>query len=620
MENIAKLKSYRSFRIPVKSSDKVYLNLVRYDGVGLSDEHIKWELQNVSLTGVAFQTSTKFELDSILEIELKYKRYHFEASAKIIRITPIFNEFSEIESYQYGVEFFTQDQENCRDFISHFISGFSTKRLKKHLINLLINESRINTFTDGQKLSLSMNLFTDMKQFKGMDNFLKMIFSECCRIANSEQGNIFILSKHRNKLFKMNLDDQSKTDFCNLEREDFMNEVLSKKRYKVVKSLGHLSLDTFPSSTISAEGVEFKHALYFPMTDTQGKVYGVFEFINFKSSKGYTDKDLGTIEMFSNIFTMCYEGLDKGEFVRHLVDDFDNRNKSQLIGDSEGIDKISEFIQSSKGDQSNILIEGNHGVGKIHVAKNIHEQSKSSNMSFGQIHCEGISTSSDLSLILLGDKEKVGRLELYSGGTILLHEPTFLSLDIQRQLNTELLKRSDIRIIATSIHSLNELVDSGEFDQGLFETISKNYFYVDDLKNRIEDIPLLINYFLDYYCSMYGLPSKRVCPKVMNVFSRYDWPGNVAELQRTIERFVNYYPYIRFLDELPQKEFPIIGHFARQISLFKNNRELVENLDMDLLKDKFIERYCSDHNLSRAEFFKKFPDDNKVGLDKDMAS
>ena len=620
MENIAKLKSYRSFRIPVKSSDKVYLNLVRYEGVGLSDEHVKWELQNVSLTGVAFQTSTKFEHGSVLEIELNYKRFHFEASAKIIRITPIFNEFSEIESYLYGVEYFTQDQDNCRDFISHFISGFSSRRLKKHLINLLINESKINTFTDGQKLSLSMNLFTDMKQFRGMDNFLTMIFSECCRIANSEQGNVYLLSKRRDKLLKLDLTDNSRSEFCELDSEYIMNEVLSKKRYKVVKSLGHLSLDTFPSSTISKEGTEFKHALFFPMLDTQGKVFGVFEFINFKSDKGYTDKDLGTIEIFSNIFTMCYENLDKGEFVKHLVDDFDLRAKSRLVGNSEGIDKISEFIQSSSSDKTNILIEGNHGVGKIHVAKNIHEQSETSNMSFGQIHCEGISSLSELNLILIGDSDKVGRLELYSGGTILIHEPTLLSLELQRKLSEELQSRSDIRIIATTIHSLKELVSSGGFDQHLYETISSNYFYVEDLKNRKDDIPLLINYFLDYYCSLYGLPSKRVCTKVMNVFSDYGWPGNVAELQRTIERFVNYYPYIRFLDELPQKEFPIIGHFARQSGIIKDNMELLEKVDKSLLKQKLIERYCETNKLSESEFFEKFPDTLDQEEQKDIAS
>lgn len=620
MENIAKLKSYRSFRIPVKNSDKVYLNLVRYDGVGLSDEHIKWELQNVSLTGVAFQTSTKFELDSVLEVELKYKSFHFEASAKIIRVTPVFNEFSEIESYQYGVEFFTQDQDNCRDFISHFISGFSTKRLKKHLISLLINESAINTFTDGQKLSLCMNLFTDMKQFKGMESFLTMIFSECCRIANSEQGNVYLLSKRRDKLLKLDLADNSREEFCSLDSEYLMNEVLSKKRYKVVKSLGHLSLDTFPSNTINSEGIEFKHALFFPMLDTQGKVFGIFEFINFKSEKGYTDKDLGIIEIFSNIFTMCYENLDKGELVKHLVDDFDLRNGPRLVGNSQGIDKISEFIQGSKSDKSNILIEGNHGVGKIHVAKNIHDQSEVSNMSFGQIHCEGITSLSELSLILNGDFEKVGRLELYSGGTILIHEPTLLSVELQEQLNIDLLKRSDIRIIATSIHSLEELVKSEEFSRDLFETISANYFYVEDLKNRKEDIPLLINYFLDYYCSLYGLPAKRVCDNVMNVFSDYTWPGNVAELQRTIERFVNYYPYIRFLDELPQKEFPIIGLFARQSGILKDNKELLVDVDKGLLKEKLIQRYCETHQISNDQFYELFPNNTKRDEQKDIAS
>ncbi|WP_127715967.1 sigma 54-interacting transcriptional regulator [Halobacteriovorax sp. HLS] len=607
MENIAKLKSYRSFRIPVKSTDNIYLSLMKCDGILLSDEHVKWELQNVSLTGVAFQSSAKFDESAVLEIELKYKRFRFNASAKIIRITPLYNEFSEIVNYLYGVEFFTQDQENGRDFISHFISGFSSKRLKRHLINLLINESNINTFSDGQKLALSMNLFQDMKQFKGMESFLSMIFNECCRISNSECANIFILNKKRDKLLKLDISDNSRREFCSLEGQDLINEVLSKKRYKIIRTSGHLSLRTFPSLAVDSKGQDFKHALFFPMLDSQKNVCGFFEFINFQSERGYTDRDLGVIEIFSSIFTMCYENLDKSEYVDHLVENFEFTNNGEIVATQKNGDKISEFIESTKSSRDNILIQGSHGVGKIHLAKKIHEQSDSANMSFGQIHCESIG-SNDIRLLLLGDDENVGRLELYSGGTLLIHEPTKLSLENQKVLREELSKREDIRIIVTTVFNLEKLSLAGEFDTPLLDIISVNDFFLEDLKERKSDIPYLINHFLDLYCHNYGLPAKRVSPQVMEVLKNYTWPGNVGELERTVERLVNYYPYIRFIDELPQKEFPVIGQYARQFGLFRDLEIDFSKVDNDKLKSVIISRFCDSHGLTESEFLELYPE------------
>ena len=608
MENISKLKSYRSFRIPVKPTDKVYLNLVKCDGVGLSDEHVKWELQNVSLTGVAFQTGAKFDEDSILEIELKYKRFHFVASAKVIRITPVYNDFGETESFQYGVEFFVQDQDNGRDFISQFISDFSTKRLKKHLINLLINESNINTFSNGQKLSLSLSLFTDMKQFKGMDSFLKMIFNECCRLSSSEIGNVYLLNEEKEQLFKIDLSDNSQRKYCTLKNNTIVNELFSKKRYKILKSSNGISLQTFPSTSVDEHGEEFKQALLFPMIDSQGRVYGLFEFITFSSPRGFTDKHLGVIEVFSNIFTMCYERLDKGDYVHHLMDKIDHFDGVELVGQSSGISSAEEFITLSKDSRDNILIEGDHGVGKIHIAKNIHEKSKDSKMAFGQIDCHNPYTEQEFKILLKGDEESVGRLELYSGGTVLIHDPSLLSLANQEILQEELSKRTDIRIITTSTCSLSQLSEVGKFNSTLLEIMSVTYYKVDVLNDRKEDIPYLVNHFLDQSCLKYGLPSKRVCPNVMEVFKEYEWPGNIAELQLTIERFVQYYPYIRFLDELPQKEFPIIGQHARQKGLYIKAKESVLVADKTIILDKLISRFCEQNSLTRDEFDRLYPD------------
>lgn len=608
MENIVKLKSYRSFRIPVNSTDKIYMSILKSDGLAINDEDMKWNITNVSLSGIAFQSGVEFKYGSILEIELRYKSFIFHACSKVARAKPVYNVFGEVESYQYGVEFFTGDQENGREFISHFISSFSTKRLKKHLINLLINESRINTFTDGQKLSLSLSLYTDMKQFKGMDSFLKMIFIECCRTCKSDVGNVFILNDGRDKLYKLNLEDLTKERFCSLNDQYMINELLSSRKYKTVKSIGHLSLETFPSVSVNSKGEEFRHALFFPLQDSQGKTYGFFEFINFDASKSYTEGDLSTIELFSSIFTMCYGQLDKSEFVNHLDDSVDYRDSSVLVGRSKGIDVVQEFVQDQGNHVENVLIEGRHGVGKIHIAKNIHENSSTSKMAIGTIHCNQIVSNSEFSLSLYGDSEHVGKLELYSGGTIILHEPSLLKLEDQRTLLGALKERPDIRVISTSTDCLKDKCEEQLFDEELYTILCNNYFFVPDLVDRKEDIPYLVNHFLDLFCSKYGVPSKRISSHVTDIFLNYSWPGNIQELKTTIERLVNYYPYVRFLDELPQKEFPIIGEYPRQAGIYdeiiKGNREEV---NQDELLESLIVNFCEANKITREEFDRLYP-------------
>ncbi|OUR97211.1 hypothetical protein A9Q84_12865 [Halobacteriovorax marinus] len=612
MDNIVKLKSYRSFRIPVEPTDKISMVILKSDGQALDDKEIKWDITNVSLSGIAFESGIEITYGSILELELSYKSFVFQASSKVTRAHPIFNVFGEVESYQYGIEFFTGDQESGRDFISHFISSFSTKRLKKHLINLLINESRINTFTDGQKLSLSLSLFTDMKQFKGMESFLKTIFLECCRSCKSDVANVFILNDSRDSLYKLNLDDLSKEKICTLNDQAMINELLTTKRFKTVKSIGHLSLETFPTVSVNEKGEEFRHALFFPLEDSQGKTFGFFEFINFDADKSYTEADLSTIELFSNIFTMCYGNLDKSEFVNYLDDGIKYRNSSELIGKSKSIDVVQEFIQDQGDHGENVLIEGRHGVGKIHIAKNIHDNSATNKMAIGTIHCNEIESSSEFTLSIYGDSDHVGKLELYSGGTLILHEPSLLKKEDQETLLKALKDRTDIRVITTSTFSLEEICQEGSFNSELYEVLSKNYFFVPNLIDRKEDIPYLVNHFLDLLCLSYGLPSKRISSHVMDIFTNYNWPGNIQELRTTIERLVNYYPYVRFLDELPQKEFPIIGEYPRQAGIyddiFSDNEEVI---NQTTLLEELIVNFCSANKLTREEFDRLYPSNEK---------
>lgn len=618
MNNIVKLKSYRSFRIPVADGDKIHMNIIKYNGNLVNYDSNSWKLTNVSLSGVAFESGMNFEKDGILELEFKFKGHHFHVSSKVARFIPKYNVFGEVESYLYGIEFFTEDQDNGKEFISSFISSFSTRRLKKHLISLLINESRINTFTDGQKLSLSLSLFLDMKQFKGISDFLKMIFKESCRFSKSEVGKIFLLNRKRDYLYTYDIDKEEFHKYSSLENQNLANEILTKKSFKIIRSSGDLNLDNFPSMPLNKTGDDYSSALYFPVLDSQGKACGFFEFINFDKSKSYSERDLSVIELFSNIFTLCFGDLDKTEFVSHLEDNIGYIDNSVIIGRSKGMDNVNEFIHGQGSHVENVLIEGSHGVGKIHIGKSIHHSSARSKMPVGALFCESIIDEKDLEVQLMGDLDHVGKIELYSGGSLIIHEPSELSIGCQKLLYKILKNREDIRLITTSTSSLLKICEKDKFNKDLYSFLSENYFHVPDLKDRREDIPLLVNHFLDLLCSQYGLPSKRVSTFVMDTFENYSWPGNIEELKVTTERLINYYPYLRFLDDLPQKEFPIIGEYPRQSGIVYNIlKDATHELDIALIKEGVIASYCEAQGITREEYDESYSDiDETVTLRK----
>lgn len=619
MNNIVKLKSYRSFRIPVDEGDKISMEIIKYNSKNFGHESSAWKLSDVSLSGVAFKSSLNFDIDGILELEFKFKGHTFHVCSKVARAIPSYNVFGEVESYLYGVEFFTEDQDNGKEFISSFISSFSTKRLKKHLISLLINESRINTFTFGQKLSLSLSLFQDMKQFKGVGDFLKVIFEESCRFSNSDIANVYLLNMKKDALYSYNMEKEEFQKFTSLENQTLANDILADKAFKIIRSSGKLNLEAFPSLAMNKQGEDYSSALYFPVLDSQGKCCGFFEFISFKKSKSFNEKDLSAIELFSNIFTLCFGDLDKTEFVSHLEDNIGYIDTSKLVGRTRVTDLVDEFIHGQGSHSENVLIEGSQGVGKIHIGKSIHHSSSTSKMPIGTIFCETISGVEDLTLQLQGDDEHVGKLELYSGGSLILHEPSTLSKQCQDSLLEILDKRRDIRVITTSTNSLSSECEHSNFNKELYEFLSSNYLFLPDLKDRKEDIPCLVNHFLDLLCSQYGLPSKRISRYVMETFEEYSWPGNIEELKVTVERLINLYPYLRFLDELPQKEFPIIGEYPRQSGVIhKIMSEVTKDINLSVVKEGVIEKYCLAHGISREEYnalygeSKAIPDSGKL--------
>lgn len=256
--------------------------------------------------------------------------------------------------------------------------------------------------------------------------------------------------------------------------------------------------------------------------------------------------------------------------LKHQIDD--KYSFESIVGKSAVMKEVFELIRRASPSDSTILISGESGTGKELVARAIHYNSSRSDAPFIKMNCaalpEGLIESE-----LFGHEKGAftgairstrGRFETADGGTLLLDEIS----EIPPQLQAKLLRvlqekeferigsgqtiRVDVRVIATSNRDLKSEVAGGSFRDDLFYRLNVIPIDIPPLRQRLEDIPLLAEYFLDIYCGKIGLPTKKLSEKASQVLISYSWPGNVRELENLIERAV----VISKNQELKPGDFP----------------------------------------------------------------
>ena len=228
----------------------------------------------------------------------------------------------------------------------------------------------------------------------------------------------------------------------------------------------------------------------------------------------------------------------------------------RLIGKSSAMQKVYEQIISAAGSRANVIIYGESGTGKELVAKEIHDMSERRGNEFVTVHCGAIPESlleSEFFGHLKGAFtgayiDKHGYLDLANRGTLFLDEVGELGLNIQVKLlraiegggytpvGSSKVKQSDIRIIAATNRDLMEQVNRKAVRPDFFYRIHVLPVTLPPLRERKEDIPLLVEHFVGLYRKDDG--PFRLPEKVMEAFYGYDWPGNVRELQNAIQRYL----------------------------------------------------------------------------------
>lgn len=266
----------------------------------------------------------------------------------------------------------------------------------------------------------------------------------------------------------------------------------------------------------------------------------------------YDDKDriIGAIDFFRK-----YENeSNEKNTINSPLYQFEN-----ILGNSNSIKETIKMAQLYANYDENILLEGESGTGKELFAQSIHNSSKRRDFPFVAINCANLPETL-IDSELFGYEEgaftgankggKLGKFELANGGTIFLDEIGELPLNLQAKLlrvieNKTVTRiggniniKANIRVIAATNRDLEQMVEKGKFRRDLYFRLKVLYLHIPTLKDRINDIEILSNHFINKYNNHYGKRITKLNSKVIDILKKQEWTGNIRELENIISRLV----------------------------------------------------------------------------------
>jgi two-component system nitrogen regulation response regulator NtrX len=227
-----------------------------------------------------------------------------------------------------------------------------------------------------------------------------------------------------------------------------------------------------------------------------------------------------------------------------------------MIGDSAGLKQIMASISRAAPTNATVLITGESGVGKELVARTIHRNSLRSRERFVQVNCAAIPEELIESELFGHEKgsftgateKQVGKFEQADRGTIFLDEVGDMSAKTQakvlrvlqegevERLGSARTIKVDVRVIAATNKNLEEEIEKGTFREDLYFRLAVIPIHVPPLRERPEDIPLLVRHYMDYFSREHNVRPRRITQAAMDALQRYRWKGNIRELRNTVER------------------------------------------------------------------------------------
>ncbi len=233
-------------------------------------------------------------------------------------------------------------------------------------------------------------------------------------------------------------------------------------------------------------------------------------------------------------------------------------NSPQMVGNSPSITALRSIIDKVAPSEARVMILGENGTGKELVARSIHEKSSRCRGPFVEVNCAAIPSELIESELFGHEKgaftsairQRKGKFEQANGGTIFLDEIGDMSLAAQAKMLRVLQERKicrvgsdkdidiDVRIIAATNKDILKEVECKAFREDLYHRIGVIIIRVDPLRERIEDLPLLVQHFMEAICREYNIDCKEITAEALDRLSKLRWSGNIRELRNVVERLV----------------------------------------------------------------------------------
>lgn len=291
-----------------------------------------------------------------------------------------------------------------------------------------------------------------------------------------------------------------------------------------------------------------------------------------EGAEDFIAKPFSMAQLIVRLSNVCSVRLLQQQNVR-LQQQLEQRHSfSNIIGKSKEMQEVFDLIRLVADSDASVLVHGESGTGKEMVASAIHFNSRRRTKPYVRVSCASLPESLIESELFGYEKgaftgaseRRIGRFEAASGGTLFLDEIGELPWNFQVKLLRVLQERQierlgsnrpidvDVRIVSASLRPLEEEIDAGKFREDLYFRVNTVSIHLPPLRERTEDIPLLVQSFLHEFAEERGREIDGFVDEVMDLFEAYSWPGNVRELRNVVERAVLFSRGSQItLDELP---------------------------------------------------------------------
>jgi DNA-binding NtrC family response regulator len=286
------------------------------------------------------------------------------------------------------------------------------------------------------------------------------------------------------------------------------------------------------------------------------------------------------------------------------------KNKVQeMIGNGDAMKKVKNTIEMVAPTEARVLITGDNGTGKELVARWIHEKSNRRENQIVEVNCAAI-PSELIESELFGHEKgsftsahklRVGKFELANGGTLFLDEIGDMSLSAQAKVLRALQENKitrvggekeldvDVRILAATNKDLRAEINKGNFREDLYHRLAVIEIEVPALNSRREDIPDLLNYFIEHVCGEYGIPVKSIDSNAVRLIQAHNWTGNIRELRNVAERLIilsNKSVTRKDVENFVKSNENIDNHILALFNRFQDLSSLKLHLEEEYLKYK----------------------------------